>query len=110
MAALILIQEIHEDDVGLWFIVTVMDADGIVDMSQATVIKFRFQKPDGSLIVVDAKLLHDGTDGQVVYVTQPGDFDQPGTWKHQLYAEIGPDQKWSNIVKFKIYPNLPLQT
>lgn len=103
------IEEIHEFDQGLTFSVTVKDRDGPVDLSEATVIEFHFQKPDGSMLVVDALRVNDGSDGQVAYVTADTDFDQAGTWKHQVYLEIGPNEKWSNINKFKVFPNLPLE-
>ena len=102
------IQEIHENDSGLSFIVTVMDADGVVDLSLAGVLEFHFQKPDGSMLISPAFFVNDGVDGQVYHDTSPTDFDQPGIWRHQVYAEIGPDQKYSNITKFRVYPNLPL--
>lgn len=109
MATVIPIQEIHAHDKGLSYIVTVMDKDGAVDLSAATLVEFHFQKPDGSMLIVPATFVTDGVDGRVTYDTQSTDFDQTGTWKHQVYAEIGPDAKWSNITKFKVYPNLPLE-
>jgi hypothetical protein len=107
--ATIPIQEIHANDRGLSYIVTVQDRDGVVDLSNATLIEFHFQKPDGSMLVVPASLVTDGVDGRVSYKTDTSDFDQTGPWRHQVYVEIGPDRKWSNITKFKVYPNLPLQ-
>jgi hypothetical protein len=103
-----LIQEIHENDRGLLYTATVMDADGVVDLSAATLIEYRFQKPDGSMLIVPVSLVTDGTDGKIKYSTQTTDFDQPGTWRHQVYIEFGPDEKYSNITKFKVFPNLPL--
>lgn len=103
------IQEIHMNDTGLDFIVTVKDADGVVDLTNASVIEFRFQKPDGSMLTVPASKVSSGSDGKVKYTTTPTDFDQSGQWRQQVYAEIGPDRKYSNITKFRVYPNLPLE-
>lgn len=103
------IQEIHVHDKGLSYVVVVKDKDGIVDLSNASLINFHFQKPDGTTLIVPARLFTDGSDGRVVYDTESSDFDQTGIWRHQVYIEIGSDQKWSNITKFKVFPNLPLE-
>src|SRR4051794_21915579 len=102
MPAVTLIQEVHMFDKGLAYIVTVMDDDGVVDLSAASLIQYHFQKPDGSVLVVPVEKFSDGSDGKVIYYSEPTDFDQSGTWRHQVYIEIGPDAKWSNITKFKV--------
>jgi phosphodiesterase/alkaline phosphatase D-like protein len=105
-----IIQQIQVGDAGLDFRAVVRNADGPIDLSLATVVQFHFQKPDGSFLSVAAMLPNSGSDGVTSYVTGPTDFDQDGTWRHQVYYEIGPLRVYSNITKFKVYPNLPLES
>lgn len=46
-----------------------------LDLSAATTREIVLTKPDGNLLVCDAALLTDGTDGALVYVTGAGEID-----------------------------------
>jgi hypothetical protein len=105
----VVIQHVQQNDAGLAYTVTINDANGPFDVSRASLVQYLFQKPDGSMLTVNASFVNDGTDGQVVYITGPSDFDQPGTWSHQVYIVIGSSHKYSNTTRFKVYPNLPLE-
>jgi hypothetical protein len=103
------IQEIHANDAGLNFDTVVRDQDGnLINLANGTVTYY-FQKPDGSLLTTAATFVTDGTDGMVRYTTVATDFDQTGTYRHQVKVVIGPVTLWSNINKFRVYPNLPLE-
>jgi hypothetical protein len=82
----------------------------IVDLTHATVMQYHFQKPDGTMLVVDATRLNSGTDGFLTYSTAPNDLDQPGLWKVQVKVVIGPETYWSPIGRFKVKSNLPLES
>lgn len=99
--------EIHVNDVGLVFESTVLDENSHpIDLSGAQVIQFTFEKPDKTQLVVPGTLSTDGKDGVVRYVTALGDLNLAGTYRYQLYFEIGPDAKHSDIGKFKVITNL----
>lgn len=99
----------HVGDVGFTFEASVQDEDGvIVDLSLAQSITFNFQKPDDTMMVKAASLRTDGSDGIVKYITTEGDLDQDGTWKDQVFVEIGISKFHTDILKFKVLPNLPI--
>ena len=52
------------------------------DISLATEMTLRFQKPDGTTVDVEAEFTTDGTDGKVIVETdETFSLDQEGTWK-----------------------------
>ncbi len=101
-----MIGEIHVDDVGTLFSVTIKDEnDTVVDVSSATVT-FTFSKPDGTQFNRTASLVTDGTDGNVKYNTVANDLDTHGRWKLQAFVDFGSTEWYSDIYKFTVYPNL----
>jgi len=99
-------KEIHLNDIGTVFRVTLYDCDNAVDLSTASVKQFVFKKPDESVVTKDAVFLTDGTDGVVQYVTIASDLDLPGKWKIQARVTL-PTGVWSSdIDTFKVYANL----
>jgi hypothetical protein len=99
-------QEIHVNDIGTAFEVTLEDCGVIVDLSGAISITFTFSDPQGNNSAKVGALLTDGTDGKVVYTIQALDLDEAGIWKLQVTVEL-PTGTWnSNIEKFRVYPNL----
>jgi hypothetical protein len=102
-------QEVHVADAGLVFRASIRDqSTSPVDLSGVSRIDFLFQRPDGSLLTGQALFTTDGTDGLAEYVTGQGDLDQVGVWRHQVRITNGPSVAYSQIVKFRVYPNLPL--
>lgn len=103
------IGEIHVDDVGIVFTITIKNENNVVvDLSAATTKEFHFQKPDGSMLIRSGSFVTDGTDGGLQYMTQAGDLDQSGNWKYQIYLVISANVSYTDISKFKVFPNLPL--
>lgn len=99
-------QEIHLNDVGTIFELTVMDGDTIVDISLATELLILFKKPDGTVVEQTASKTTDGTDGKMQYVTIAGDLDALRVWKIQGRVTLQTG-KWSTEVdKFTVYPNV----
>lgn len=106
------VNEIHLDDVGTIFEITMQecnettDQNDIVDISQATVMQILLRAPDGGVLTKTAIHSTDGTDGKMRYVTIAGDLDETGTWKIQGRVTL-PTGTWSSDRQsFKVYGNL----
>ena len=85
---------IRKGDVGTVLRWTVMDDEGRVNVSKASVKQLNLLKPDGTKVTVplvnstkntDKK---DGTDGRVEYVTASGDANLGGTYRWRLYFDL----------------------
>jgi hypothetical protein len=100
--------EIHVDDIGTQFIVTINQncTDPFTDLVNATVKQFIFQKPNGNKITKDVVFYTSGVDGILSYVTQSGDLDIAGNWKLQAYIVIGPSGWRTDIYSFPVHRNL----
>ena len=59
--------EIHMNDVGTKFLVTVTDGTTAVDISSATTKQLIFQKPSGTKLTKATAFTSDGTDGKMQY-------------------------------------------
>lgn len=70
-------------DSGTEIILKVREGGRRMDLSAATTTRLVLTKPDGNVLVRDASLLTDGKDGALLYVTGPGEIDQPGLWHVQ---------------------------
>lgn len=99
-------QEIHVNDQGTEFRVTIKDNSVAVDISNATVLNIIFRKPDGTSLSVNADLYTDGTDGIIYYRTIFNDLDQSGLYKIQAYVEISGGAYYSSIGSFSVKCNL----
>jgi len=110
-----IVKEIHLDDIGTIFKVTLQECDldtgvsSVVDVSSADSSAKRtiiFKKPDGTIVEKPAEFATDGTDGVIQYATVAGDLNQTGTWKIQARVELLTGMWSSDISKFKVYSNL----
>lgn len=101
------VNEIHLDDAVTTFSTQILKGDLTpYSLQGAQTVEFHFQKPDGSLFVKPGVLDTDGSDGKLHYTTVVGDLDQPGFWRYQVYIEKGSVYKYSDIGKFRVFPNL----
>jgi hypothetical protein len=99
--------EIRYNDIGTPFRPTIKDQDGsVVDVSGATTLTIRFERPDGTTFDKDASLNGDGTDGVLKYVTVDGDLNGLGFWELQAYVETAEGAWWSDIYEFQVHENL----
>lgn len=90
-------------DAGVKVRVTLKDPEGnVVPVATATVIKYHFLKPDGSILSVDGALDSDGTDGKVKYTSDADDFDQVGIWRYQVYVTLSGGVLHSTQGKLKV--------
>lgn len=98
--------EIHVDDIGVNFNITVMNGSVPLDVSNADNIYIIFQKPDGSDLTKSASIVNTGSDGNIRYTTVAGDIDQIGTWQIQAKVDFTISVFSTDIQKFKVYRNI----
>lgn len=100
------IYEIHLQDIGTAFEVTLKDCDVVVDVSSASVKQIIFKKPNKTVVIKDAVFKTTGVDGVIQYITVLDDLDATGTWYIQARVTL-PTGTWSSDTqKFKVYANL----
>jgi hypothetical protein len=87
--------EIHKNDIGTVFQVTILDSGSPVDLSSYTIRNLRFRKPNGEVISRTAEFTTDGTDGKLKYATAAGDLDQSGAWRLQVHLQ-STDGEWNS--------------
>lgn len=99
--------QIHLNDVGTIFEVTLQDANGIFPISGATVLQISFLKADLVTVLVKAAVLTtDGSDGKLNYTALAGDLDQLGDWQLQAYVVTPLFSGYSSIDYFEVVPNI----
>ena len=103
--------DIRVGDIGTAFRLTIVDeVEDVVNISAATTLEIRFNKPDGTSVDQAAAFRTDGTDGVIEYVTVSGDLDMPGKWQIQAYI-VTPVGEWrSEVEVFWVKENLPAPT
>ena len=97
--------EIHVNDIGTQFKLTILDGGTALDVSTATK-KINFRKPDGTCLEKTASNFTDGTDGIIYYTTESGDLDVVGTWKMQAFVDFGATEFYSDVHSFKVHKNI----
>lgn len=101
--------EIHVDDIGTRFLVTVKDGTSVVDISSATSLVIDFRKPDDTIINRTGSTLGDGSasSGVMYYDTVAGDMDAAGNWKLQGKITLSSTGVfYTDIHTFKVHRNL----
>jgi len=100
------VEEIHQDDIGTIFPMTVKSGDAAVDISSATEKKILFKKPDGEILTKTAAFYTDGVDGIIQYAAAQGDLDTTGKWKIQARVTLSSGTWSSDIGEFTVYKNV----
>ena len=98
--------EIHMNDVGTKFLVTVTDGTTAVDISSATTKQLIFQKPSGTKLTKATAFTSDGTDRKMQYSIASDDFDEAGSYKLQGKVVISDGTFYTDIHTFKVHRNL----
>lgn len=99
--------QIHENDIGTSFEVTLLDADGNpVDITSALTKELVFMSPLTVRKQKTAAFVTDGSDGKLKYVTQSGDLDAVGPWKLQAVISLVTGTWSSDIHRFTVHENL----
>jgi hypothetical protein len=94
--------EIHVNDVGTEFSVTVYDGQLVLDLAGPSNLQLKFKKPDGSTLLKSATI----SDDKLSYTTVSGDIDQVGVWSLQAVITYTSNVYRSDVQQFKVYPNL----
>ncbi len=97
----------HVDDIGTSFIVTILDQDDdVIDISIATTKELIFKKPDATVVTKTASFYTNGTNGQLVYVTEDGDLDMHGLWSIQAHIVTASVEYKTSIYEFRVERNV----
>ena len=98
--------EIHVNDIGTVFTVTIKDGSSAVNISTASQKDIMFRKPSGTCVSHAAAFVSDGTDGKIQYTVVSGDLDESGTYKLQSYVKIGSGEWYTDTTTFKVHKNI----
>ena len=98
--------EIHVNDVGTKFLVTVTDGSSAVDISSATTKELIIKKPSGTKLTKATSFNTDGTDGKMKYNIASDDLDEAGSYKLQGKVVISDGTFYTDIHTFKVHRNL----
>tara|TARA_R100000008_G_C3580871_1_gene168420 strand:- start:668 stop:976 length:309 start_codon:yes stop_codon:yes gene_type:complete len=98
--------EIHQNDIGTKFVVTIKDGSSAVDVSGATTKQIIFKKPSGTTLTKAAAFNSDGSDGIIYYSAASEDLDETGTYKIQGKVVISDGTFYTDIQSFKVHRNL----
>ena len=99
--------EIHQNDIGTAFNVTISDCDSAVNISTATVRDIIWLKPSGTKVTKNlVPFLTDGTDGIIQYISIVDDLDEIGPWSIQAMVTLPTGTWYSEIQQFNVAPNL----
>ena len=100
--------QIHENDIGTSFEVTLLDAnDQPVDVTSQLSMQMSFFSPTTVRKDKVPTFVNDGSDGKIKYVTVNGDLDVSGPWRLQVQVELVTGTWSSNIHRFTVHENLP---
>lgn len=99
--------EIHVDDEGTSFRITVLDeASRVVDLTGAERLEVWFRRPDQVPLVREADVHGDPSAGVMEYVTASGDLSIAGAWRVQGHVALPGGLIHTNVHKFRVYPNV----
>lgn len=100
--------EIHLNDAGTIFSITMKDCTDVIDVSGAITKQLVFKKPapDNTVIPKTAYFINTGVDGKIAYKTLDTDLDKAGTWELQAVVQLSTGKWSSDIVTFKVHENL----
>jgi hypothetical protein len=100
--------EIHQNDVGTRFLVTVKDDGVLVNVSGATLRQINIRKPDDGILNRPAQIISDwsAVSGVMYYDTVAGDLDEAGQYKLQAKVSIPSGTYYTDVYSFKVHRNL----
>ena len=99
--------EIHQDDVGTRFLMTVKDDGSTVNISGATIKQVIFKKPSDTIVYRSASGVNDQmSSGIMLYDTLAGDLDEAGHYKLQAKVALPSGTYYTDIHTFKVHCNL----
>lgn len=98
--------DVHVNDIGTIFRLTIYDGTAIADISSATVKQVIFYTPGGSAVIKTADFTTTGADGQIQYTAGSADITESGLWRLQGRVTT-PTGTWTSTSSdFRVFPNL----
>jgi hypothetical protein len=101
--------EIHKDDIGTRFLMTIKDDGDLVNISGvsgSSVHQISFRKPSDTVINRNATLQDYGISGVMFYDTVAGDLDEAGVYKLQAKVIVPSGTYYTDIYTFKVNSNI----
>ena len=99
--------EVHVNDIGTDFVVTLYDGSTALDVSAASSITVYLTKPSGEVLTKTASFVTDGTDGQIKVSSADGDLDEPDVWHIQAKITLVNGNAWyTDVSRFRVHSNL----
>ena len=101
--------EIHQNDIGTRFLITVKDDGNLVNISGvdgSTIHEINFRKPSDTIITRNATLQDFGISGVMFYDTIAGDLDEAGLYKLQAKVVVPSGTYYTDIYSFKVHSNI----
>jgi len=87
----------------------IKNGNDILNITSASTMTMRIEKPDDTVITGSAALFTDGTDGiMIFYTTGSGQLNQAGQYNAQAYIVMSGFTGYTTPVHFMVYENLPL--
>lgn len=98
--------EIHLNDIGTNFEITILNDGVVVDISSATTKEIKFKKSNGSTFTQSVSFVTDGTDGKIKYLSVDGDLDLIGIWQIQARVVLSSGTWSSETEEFEVFANI----
>ena len=100
--------EIHVNDIGTRFLITVKDDGSAVDISSASALQINFRKPSDEIINRAGlkKGAGSSVSGVMYYDTVAGDLNEIGNYKLQGKVILTAGTFYTDIHTFKVHRNL----
>ena len=101
--------EIHKDDVGTRFLITVKDDGNLVNISGVSggsIHQVSFRKPSDTIIERNATLQDYGVSGVMFYDSVAGDLDEAGVYKLQAKVIVPSGTYYTDLYTFKVHSNI----
>ena len=98
--------EIHVNDVGTRFLITVKEDSTVVDISGAESLSIFIRNPDDTLLARSGNLHTDGTDGNMYYDLASGDVNVAGHYKLQGRVSLSSSTYYTNVYNFQVHCNI----
>lgn len=103
------VNDLHVGDEGTIIRLELKDGTTVVDVSTASLLQIKFEKPDGTTVTKDAAKTTDGSDGLIQYITEADDaniLDIPGRWWMQGYVVMATGKWHSEKKEFLVRDNI----
>ncbi len=98
--------EVHLNDIGTVFELTIKDGTVVVDVSGQTTMEVIFLSPGGTRTAKGASFKTNGTDGVIQYTTVADDLNEEGRWQIQGHVVLAAGDWKTDLDEFVVHRNL----